>query len=62
MEEELRGAVQELIELEAQAKRFVKGAPEGKLRCAINKGCYQYYIGKVQFLFLLTFLLNLKTF
>lgn len=46
MEEELRGAVQELIELEAQAKRFVKGAPEGKLRCAINKGCYQYYIGK----------------
>lgn len=46
MEEELRGAVQELIELEAQAKRFIKGAPEGKLRCAINKGCYQYYIGK----------------
>ena len=46
MEKELRDALQELIELEAQAKRFVKGAPAGKLRCAINKGCYQYYIGK----------------
>ena len=24
----------------------IKAAPEGKLRCAINKGCYQYYLGK----------------
>ena len=46
MEKELRGTLQELIELEEQAKRYVKFAPEGKLRCAINKGCYQYYIGK----------------
>lgn len=46
MEKELRGALQELIELEEKAKRYVKGAPEGKLRCAINKGCFQYYIGK----------------
>lgn len=46
MEKELKEAWQKLIELEEQAKRFVKVAPEGKLRCAINKGCYQYYIGK----------------
>lgn len=46
MEKELKGTLQELIEIEAQVKRFIKGAPEGKLRCAINKGCYQYYIGK----------------
>lgn len=25
---------------------MVKEAPEGKLRCAVNKGCYQYYCGK----------------
>lgn len=46
MEKELRDTLQELIKLEMQAEKFVKGAPEGKLRCAINKGCYQYYIGK----------------
>ena len=46
MEKELRDTLQELIELEMQAEKFVKSAPEGKLRCAINKGCYQYYIGK----------------
>ncbi len=26
---------------------MLKNAPEGKLRCAINKGCYQYYCGNV---------------
>lgn len=45
MREELRKALHELSELENQAERFVKTAPEGKLRCAINKGTYQYYIG-----------------
>ena len=24
----------------------IEQAPKGKLRCAINKGCYQYYMGK----------------
>lgn len=32
-------------ELENQVERALKGAPEGKLRCAVNKGSYQYYIG-----------------
>lgn len=46
MKKELKGALQELIELETQAEKFVKSAPDGNLRCAVNKGCYQYYIGK----------------
>ena len=29
-----------------QISRMLKNAPEGKLRCAINKGYYQYYCGK----------------
>ena len=33
-------------ELEKKAEEFLSKAPEGKLRCAINKGSYQYYIGK----------------
>ncbi len=45
MQEGLRNELQKLTELEKQAERFVKTAPEGKLRCAINKGSYQYYIG-----------------
>lgn len=32
MEKELRDTLQELIELEMQAEKFVKSAPEGKLR------------------------------
>lgn len=46
MEKELKETLLELVEAEEKAKRFVKGAPEGKLRCAVNKGSYQYYIGK----------------
>jgi len=45
LQEELKNVLYELIELEKRAERFVKEAPEGKLRCAINKGSYQYYIG-----------------
>ena len=45
MQEELKNVLHELTELENRAERFVKEAPEGKLRCAINKGSFQYYIG-----------------
>ena len=41
LKKELKGALQELIELETQAEKFVKSAPDGKLRCTVNKGCYQ---------------------
>lgn len=47
MQEELRNVLHELTELENRGLEFVNNAPEGKLRCAINKGNYQYYIGNV---------------
>lgn len=29
-----------------QVKKLMENAPEGKLRCAVSKGYYQYYLGK----------------
>ena len=45
MQKELTKRLKKLQEMEARMEQFLKRAPEGKLRCAINKGCYQYYIG-----------------
>lgn len=46
MKEAIRKELLKLGEVQKQIKVMVKKAPEGKLRCAINKGCYQYYSGK----------------
>lgn len=46
MEKELKRELSRLRELESRTERALIGAPEGKLRCAVNKGSYQYYIGK----------------
>lgn len=35
-----------LHNIKKEIEKVLKNAPEGKLRCAINKGCYQYYLGK----------------
>lgn len=35
-----------IAEVKTEIERKIKAAPEGKLRCAISKGCYQYYKGK----------------
>lgn len=32
-------------EVKIEIAKNIKTAPDGKLRCAINKGCFQYYIG-----------------
>lgn len=46
MLEEIRKELEHLQKIKSQIEEIVKYAPEGKLRCAINKGCYQYYSGK----------------
>lgn len=46
MEIELKKELSKLKELEAQIEKLLTNAPEENLRCAINKGCFQYYIGK----------------
>ncbi len=46
LEKELKNELNKLRELEKTAEEFLASAPEGKLRCAINKGSFQYYIGK----------------
>lgn len=46
LEKELARRLREVQELEKQIEQVLKDAPEGRLRCAINKGNYQYYIGK----------------
>ena len=46
MEKELKNELNKLKKLEKKAEEFLASAPEGKLRCAINKGSFQYYIGK----------------
>ena len=38
--------LQRIQDIIAEAERILDNSPEGKLRCAINKGCYQYYLGK----------------
>ena len=35
-----------LQKIRREAELKIKNAPEGNLRCAINKGCYQYYLGE----------------
>lgn len=46
MLKEIRDELEHLKNIQRQIKEMVKEAPEGKLRCAVNKGCYQYYCGK----------------
>lgn len=46
MEKELKRELKKLEKLELKTEKFLADAPEEKLRCAINKGSYQYYIGK----------------
>ena len=38
--------IQSLKEIQKCSRKVIEEAPEGNLRCAINKGCYQYYCGK----------------
>lgn len=42
IQEELRY----LKKVKAEVKKRIEKAPSGKLRCAICRGNYQYYIGK----------------
>lgn len=46
MLKEIRDELEHLKNIQRQINEMIKEAPEGKLRCAINKGCYQYYCGK----------------
>ena len=46
MLKEIRKELEHLQNIQRQIEKMVKDAPEGKLRCAVNKGCYQYYSGK----------------
>lgn len=46
MLKEIRKELEHLQNIQRQIEEMVRAAPKGKLRCAINKGCYQYYSGK----------------
>jgi len=45
MREKIQQELNMLRKLECEAKKIIQSAPKENLRCAINKGCYQYYIG-----------------
>ena len=38
--------IERLQMLKKEAENIIRNSPEGNLRCAINKGCFQYYSGK----------------
>lgn len=46
MLKELENEIESLENIQEKCKEIIQNAPEGKLRCAINKGCCQYYLGK----------------
>lgn len=46
MLKEIRKELEHLQNIQRQIEEMVRDVPEGKLRCAVNKGCYQYYSGK----------------
>ena len=46
MLDKLNKEIAELEEAKRKTEEAMKDAPSGTLRCAVNKGCYQYYQGK----------------
>jgi len=46
IEKEIKNELDKLRNIKAQIEKTLQNAPEEKLRCAINNGYYQYYIGK----------------
>ena len=43
----LRSELEYLTNIHEMIERDLMNAPDGKLSCAINKGCFQYYSGNV---------------